>query len=999
MINEGLDSLKYTVNSAKNPKKILKQDKDIYRNIVLWGWNSKNEPSFLILYGKHNYKESNSNGDEINNILDDFVNYTGYVIFNGSEGHLPSFKSLTFVEEPDYYNRDKADEFPRLYYKKHYTGYYYSLKDEDIFEGYKKLQESQFIKIPYYEHIDYCELIKIIKNNSNTNGSSVNNKKKSIFNIFMHSKKDSIECNNVFEDFTLADSPNDILKLSSEFNIYYEPICELMSNKNLFSRKKALKTILDSNPPNQIYELLFSLGSTELISGLFLELAKRKNNQFVHIANNIINSNINWDSQNYVLGLKRCANIYINACSEELRQKREQEIRSNISDIDLHLTNINGKSTEGKIFGGKQYRKFYYDGLFNKYYYTYERDENGRYHSIKRERENHFKESDYCDGFDININKLKNVIQEAECYEMADVIGKIAYYIDAPRLTYYFKGSGNSPAHRYFKRYLRRIIESYAENNKEKYIEAIKNLFTSYTKDDYVCKFVGNFQFNYFIKYFLYYDFKEKPPVGWDNWHERYAFMSKDQLLKLEGRYEYRKDIFDEYLEDVLYIASKATVNDVLKACYYILKDSSKVDTLINNISIEQLIKLCEVSYEPLSNWFRQVLDNKISLSREFDSKLMLELINSDNNFINELAQKYFKNTNGKFSPKDTLNLLLLDSPERYADLFKENIQNMDSSEYILFVNEISNSNLQFESKELTKVIEDILYLSTDKISDLSMDQKNEIVSSIYANILSNNKASKIVQNFFDEVVFSIDYEELKIIVNNMDFKANEVYISERYNQIISLMKSIKEGTIPDDFEIQGILSDGTSKMVGALLAVINENEHNLNDRFSTILIMLESDVVSLNTKAQDVFNKLDSEKQKQCHKIILDSPIKTVYEFAISKLKEFYGDNIPKDFIIQMLEHSSTEVKSFISDKCKNILNDFNNEELFMYYSKTLLLCPNKLSKDKNKLYDSLIKFAKLHEDKSKEIEELLLEVGSSNIIKNSEEALVTLAQIRKGA
>ena len=149
---------------------------------------------------------------------------------------------------------------------------------------------------------------------------------------------------------------------------------------------------------------------------------------------------------------------------------------------------------------------------------------------------------------------------------MADVIGKIAYYIDAPRLHYYFKGNELSRELRYFKKYIHRIIKFYAQNDKEKFIEVMKTLFTSYTEDDFLCKFKGNFQFNYFIKNILYANFKEKPPKGdWYNWQKRFNWMSNDQLLKLEGRYECNKEIWDDHLEDVLYIALNAKISNVYK--------------------------------------------------------------------------------------------------------------------------------------------------------------------------------------------------------------------------------------------------------------------------------------------------------------------------------------------------------------------------------------------------------------------------------------------------
>ncbi|NYC27623.1 hypothetical protein [Clostridium saccharobutylicum] len=62
----------------------------------------------------------------------------------------------------------------------------------------------------------------------------------------------------------------------------------------------------------------------------------------------------------------------------------------------------------------------------------------------------------------------------------------------------------------------------------------------------------------------------------------------------------------------------------------------------------------------------------------------------------------------------------------------------------------------------------------------------------------------------------------------------------------------------------------------------------------------------------------MDEEKRKKLHGIIIDSPVKKVYSFGLRKLDEIYKDLIPKEFVIQMLEHTSSEVKSYISDKTK---------------------------------------------------------------------------------
>ena len=72
-------------------------------------------------------------------------------------------------------------------------------------------------------------------------------------------------------------------------------------------------------------------------------------------------------------------------------------------------------------------------------------------------------------------------------------------------------------------------------------------------------------------------------------------------------------------------------------------------------------------------------------------------------------------------------------------------------------------------------------------------------------------------------------------------------------------------------------------------------------------------------------------------------------------------------------------------------------NGDLFIYYMKTLLYLPNKHAKSKEELYEVLPSFALQNRDRINEIEEILLEIGGSNVIADSERALVALAKIKK--
>ena len=162
---------------------------------------------------------------------------------------------------------------------------------------------------------------------------------------------------------------------------------------------------------------------------------------------------------------------------------------------------------------------------------------------------------------------------------------------------------------------------------------------------------------------------------------------------------------------------------------------------------------------------------------------------------------------------------------------------------------------------------------------------------------------------------------------------------------------------------------------------------------------MFESDVTALNNCAKEVFAGLATEKQRKLHLIIIDSPVKRAYEKGLEELSRIYGDLIPEEFILQMVEHTSSEVKTYISDKINKVINNLgdNNKNLFMYYVKTLLLTPNKNSKSKDKIYDVLPEFVLIHKDKYNEVEKYYLILVVPNVILDSERALVTLAKIRR--
>ena len=72
-------------------------------------------------------------------------------------------------------------------------------------------------------------------------------------------------------------------------------------------------------------------------------------------------------------------------------------------------------------------------------------------------------------------------------------------------------------------------------------------------------------------------------------------------------------------------------------------------------------------------------------------------------------------------------------------------------------------------------------------------------------------------------------------------------------------------------------------------------------------------------------------------------------------------------------------------------------NPDLYIYYAKTILYLPNKVSKSKEQICRTIPLFLRYYPEKRQELEQMLLDIGSTNSKIDSERALVTFAQIQK--
>ena len=459
----------------------------------------------------------------------------------------------------------------------------------------------------------------------------------------------------------------------------------------------------------------------------------------------------------------------------------------------------------------------------------------------------------------------------------------------------------------------------------------------------------------------------------------------------------------------MLYIASNCKVQSIAKACYFILKDEKNVNKINEYLTNENLMKLSLSSYKPLANMFREILDDKLCNQNEFNFDVMLQLMKVDNEYFNSLAVKYLRDTNGYISPNQVVDFILNLDLEKYSEFIILNISRIKTYEYLDFIKALVEANDLFKknSFKASQTMKDQLFLLVNTINNMTQEQKLELLMFILNCILEKGTMESFIEEFLEENIFAFSYDDIKSILKDFEFNYKNP-ISSKNSMIINLINSIVEDKIPSDSVIINILETGMSKTLQILFELVDKNEKDVLNRYSTLLILLECDIVTLNQKVQQIFDKMDKDYQHKLLKIIIDSPVEKVYNFAMDRIKIIYEDYIPSDLVMQMMEHTCEKVKGYILNKSDNILNTLGkgDEDLFIHYAKTLLLLPNKIRKNKDSVYNALYEFSVKYknnynnceemEDDYLKIEQLLLDMGNSNIINDKEKALVTLAKIK---
>jgi len=919
--------------TSEEQQRLWKLDEPPTRKILLWGLDSQKNPCLLILYGKQEFerglKSSPRSYYTDAHLLKPIVVYTNYTVFHGINGHLPSIPNTYYYKEKDLlcYTKGHKTAYISWDYDRR-TGWHQNLQIDKKYIINEFYKTEQTIAFDYYEKKNYTDYTAYLKENQVK-----------------------------FKDFELIEQPSDLFGFEAD-SPYMETIVNMFSKERLYARRKYLSQFMKMQPSVEDYERLFKVASVELACGIFQELTIQKNPILLETAKQIDKSNVLWANAAYHSGLKRCIKQYVSVFDEKLLWKQKEFIYRTLPEMDFHikkLTLYNGTTLRGKEL------KEYLDkpNAFQNISYIFG-------------NQSLYEKNTYTDGTNVNNIAFKNTIQTAKAYGMADAIGKIAYYLDAPRTSWYFKGSGRRDAYNYYLRYLRRTLNEYQATDEAKFITAAREMLTSYTDHDIVEIYYDDFSTSFFFNEY----FRE--------------ITTNNNAAE--------RSIWHKYLADVLFIAQNAKAELVHKFCYTLLKIAD-AHHKFDAYEIKELIALSNIPYEKTAQLFEKILLPKLKALQEFDADIMISLMNTSSEKLWNAAKKYFRRTNGKFQPEHVADFLFLDTIETWYSVLEDNINHFTIEEYTAFLQSITEKRELFleQQIELSEQITDLLLKSVDKLENATIEEQQELLRYFTPLLLSLKKIPDFLFDIAENIIFFMPYDVLKETLQGIDLQHNR--ISEREYNTVSLLKSCKADTLPKDSLILSILETGSKRLVKTLTEIVDRQQAELAKRPTTLLLLFECNVYHLNKTAQSVFEGLKIEEREKLHIVLLDSPIKRAYQYALKKLDDWYGNKLPTQFISRMMEHPCVEVKAYLSQKMRHAFSDLKetNPDLYIYYTKTLLYLPNRVSKSKEQVYHTIPLFLKYYPEKQQEIEHILLDIGSTNSKIDSERALVTFAQIQK--
>ena len=962
---------------------------------LLWGQDGAKNPCFLLLFG-----EESGGTAEIRRRTEE-SSYRDFLIVRGKGGHFPSFEPLVIQNRTDYRTGQVTR---RMFYKRDVAGSYWGNPDSAI---------TDFTPLP--------RPLRLLA------GSSMAEDVAQLQAL-----------NPVLPDFALRENPGAVLDLPRALAPYETLLVHLLSDLRLYQRQRALKRLYEKEPPASLWQYLLKRGSSELMAGIFLLLAKEGDRGILEEARAAAADPHRWCSEGYAGGIRRTAVMYLTCFDPPAKARRLRQMAKSLPELRMYPLHIDGKPVllkdrEGRqisaeavgnpvppqyMLEGARLRQCNMNGQLSAVHQYYDSAQR-RYVSVPRE--GLYPAGAYCDGVKADRVAIKSVLQEGELYGDPRLLGRLSYYLDAPGLVYHLRENRQGKALRYFRRQLTRIFEGYAETDEAAYITAMTALFSGYSPADACCKFPGNFQFNYFIKAFLYPRFLFRPPGN------RYAYMQTDQFAASEGRFEGHPEIWNRHLGAAAEIAGCSSVETILRAMYGMLSDPENRTRLREALSFEQLMLLAECPYPPLQTLGAEALAQRLLGGAGVDTTVLSRLMQGKNPAVSALAERCLRHFLGGFSAEDLAGLLNMPHPERWSGLILQRLSQLDGGAYMDFLYAVYDldhgpSALEQETGAAlsrdalldgplwNEEINRLLERSLENLEKLSAARKGTLWAFLLGQLRevrgrrSDPPEPGNRQLFLQTMLFYPPMEELYALLARREVAdaLAEAAAGAGASPSVTLcfLTAIQNRRIPSDREIRHILETGTPQMLHRLSELLWDCRPQLMGRNTTVLLLLEQEQQALQTLAKSAFQELYGSLQQDLHLMLLDSPYESAYGFGLAQLARLYGEApIPRELLLPMLSHRAPAVKRFLGAHLSDSLSalrDHRDSDLFFYYAKVLLWQPNRFPESKAAVYEALPEFVSQYPDYRARVEAMLLSLGGSNVIQDSEQALVTLVKLQ---
>lgn len=556
--------------------------------------------------------------------------------------------------------------------------------------------------------------------------------------------------------------------------------------------------------------------------------------------------------------------------------------------------------------------------------------------------------------------ELKHRLQDMEVFGCPDLLGKLAFLVDNRKIDFKERGG-----FLYFHRRIRRIADEYETDSEQDYIIFLYNMMSAYAEPSKDERSVP-----IFLKKYLYTDYFRQEIRSQTDWYRKKTEVLPSVLLMQRNRLEEKKEVWDENLPLLINLLFSCKEELILRFIEKIFFDHPRKREFVAEFAFEQVMALSEIDYAPIADFFRRELEN-----RPFEPVQLLYLL---------------------FSPKE----------EKYRSVIEARLASFGEQEYLACIAGIFGNafDIWHRREPLGEFAKSVLEEWVPAIRRFSPERKQELLrhlESLEEKVLQESVQTDLL-NFTERVIFSLSEEVIK--ESGKGARIEHLFPQgHRVNRLIHLMQ---EQGLPQVSLLDEILINGQQETVARLGELLYERKHLLKEEPSLLLRLVESGASSLEELALIVIEQMEGPRKEETLKLWLDSPMEKAYSSAFRILERGEAFQKSEDLMLRMLEHGSHEVRAYASRRMRGLLSSMREKasvgehqaEVLLYYIRGLLFLPNRLSKSKAEIYDLLPDFLKLYPQGRERVEAILLDIGGSNVKRDSERALVALARIRKG-